>query len=1047
MSNVTTKSALDEIISDLGKYFGVLSKSAFVNYLSEYTAEESDQSFDTAIKYSHVNLGEVILNMQEGGKFTHDIIRQVSEKMNPKNENNASSEKIISTMRITYEPTTDAKNCIAVHGYTAGAKTKDQGSGGNDIDIFSMKKVLGLPETNEINQTPENPNKYTSPCLSVIQMFPALLTPANRDTGAISLLLNAISTLEISRAVPFIDIVSINNPTLTPEGSDGDGGRIMQMSLGQFLLGNDKVSGFNAKLIGAVDAEVVKEPPPPFDPNEQKNKEAVRTIGTSGMELFTSPQTLVAGDESHYEFDSIENAERNVLTGDTASNTLHPGGKRAAPVIDRFRPLMTLTEFKVNVSPLTGFMSYKSADLTLVLHDRSRLAEIAPFVKPDNFNNTDFLIEYGWAHPENKVHTFQPLGNSLTLDNLKGNLDANHIGLFLSHLRCKEKYKVVNSSFSFDDVGQVQINIKLAMLGADDLNLAKIGQGGKVEDQFRAVERITSAIADINKKMSAFNQGSGSEDVTGDGNILNVASSTESAVNLSEESQKKIRQFLSKNKGKDNVQDIKLLQQYFTDLLGPNGDGKGGAVASLKKSIAEVIQDKIKIIRNGYDPWIRTMEMGSKRITEGNIGKYVSLAKVFSVFLGMPLADTRKFDDIQIYFYAFNDRASFCSNLNIASFPIDIDDLETMLKEELKLEANMPIMKFLNFINKAFILDQGAPAYGMSNIYGERDKEDLTNRKIKKEFEDDATAMFGEKQKVLRSAYGEGEELSFKLPSLKIKIESIPAAKKTIDSDGVNETGSDKSILRLQIFDSQATSYTCLAKLLSAAKKNQLNVLTKSAGNVINRNTTSPDHQSIFNQHITNAIQQQLLSPIPLDEKSVPKALSATDGKRHFQLTGGFTALKNFIMRSMPSARYGSQNSGIIKATVQSMQNPLLATVNMQRQGLRSGEEAQSKRDSGVPMTVQPIECSLQTIGCPLWEFGQHIFIDFGTGTTVDNIYVVIGIDHSIKQGEFISSLKMQQLTAWGVYESMIDTVTKATAILADKMKDDQDSNPSDSKK
>jgi hypothetical protein len=1039
MSNITVKPGLDEIVGELGKYFGIVSKNAFLNYI---TQDQTTSGFETTYNSIPTTLGDVILSMQEGGKSTHDIIRQIAEKIKPANADDPIIKKISSTMRVTYEPTTDANNCIAVNGHTAGAKTNDQGS--ETSGVFSIKKTLGLPENSDINRVPEQPDKDTAPALSVIQMFPSGLTPANRDTGAISLLLNAIPTLEISRAVPYIDIVSISRtPALTPDDNDADAGRIMQMSLGQFLLGNDTVKGKNAILAGAIDAEVLKDPPPPLDDDDKKQTEVMKSIGTAGMEMFTSPQTLVNADEVYNEFDSVQELSRNVLTGDTDATTRHPGGKRATPVIDRFRPFMSLVDFKVNVTPTVGLMSYKSADLNIILHDRSRLAEIAPFVKPDSFNRNHFLIEYGWAHPENKVHTFRPLGNSTTMEQLKNAPDANLIGLFISHMRCREKYGVVNSSFSFDDVGQVQISIKLAMLGGEDAYNSKIGQGGEIEEQVKAVRRITEAISEIKKKIDATAKSEGSEDVTGDGNILNVASSAESAVNLSEESQKKIKLFLSKNRGKSTVQEIDQLKNYFSELLGPNGDGKGGVIGSLNKSITDEIKRKMDVIKNGYDPWIRKMSFGSKSITDGNIKNYVSLAKVFTVFLGMPLTSTRKFDDIQIFFYAFNDKASFAREMNIAQFPIAINDLETMLKEELKLEANMPIIKFVNFINKAFVGDQGATAYGMTGIFGERDKENKTKRKIAKQFEEDGTAMFGEKQKILKSAYGEGEELSFKIPTLQIKVETVPAAKKTVSSDGVNEPGADKTILRLQIFDSQTTSFACLSALLNAAKRDQLGVITKSAGNVINKNTTSPDHQEQFNFHLMNAINFNLLEPIPINEKVTKETISMLggDGKRHFRIKGGFPALKNFIMRSMPSARYGSQNSGIVKATVQSMQNPLLATINMQRQGLRPGDEPQSKRDAGVPMTVQPIECSLETLGCPLWEFGQQIFLDFGTGTSIDNIYQVTGIDHNLKSGEFKTNVKMTQLTAWGVYESMLDSVMKATAIIADKTKNPDNSN------
>ena len=1041
MSDITVPPSLDEIVSLLGRYFGTTSKSAFLSHLAK---GQQTTGLGTVSETSPTTLGDVILDMQNGGKFTHDIISQVAEKLsNLYNINmttgrgSPSFQELEKMFRITYEPSEDTKRSKIVHGHTSGAKLADQGIPA--ADVFSIRRVLGVSDASIINKNPSTPDKLTSPGLSVVQMFPSTLTPANRDTGAISLLLNAIPTLEISRAVPFIDIVAISRtPMLSMDGDDTNTGRIMQMSLGQFLLGNDKVTGASSVMAGAVDAAVAKDPPPPLDENGDNKKEFVQMpFGTSGMEMFTSPQTLVNADEMHYEFDSIESERFNTLTGEKNSSTLHPGGRRAAPVIDRFRPLMSLVDFKVNVAPTKGTMSYKSAEMNLVLHDRSRLAEVAAFVKPDNFNRNHFLIEYGWAHPENKVHEFKPLSNGTNISALDTAAYSNLIGQFISQMRAKEKYGVVNSSFSFDDVGQVQINVKLAMLGGDDAYRAKIGQGGEIEEQVEAIRKITEAIAEVRKKISSAGQsGEGSEDIMGDGNVLNVASTTESAVNLKKEDVEKISKFLRKNSGKSSVQEIEILKESFTKLLGPNGNGKG-MLKDLQNSIASEVKRKMDVIKNGYDPWLRPISLYETDINEKNIKSYVSLGKIFTVFLGMPLADTKKFDDIQIYFYAFNDKASFAKNLNIAQFPIPHNDLDTMLKEELKLEANMPILKFVNFINKAFVNDQGSPAYGMSSIYKDRSKDNKVKRDINKKFEEDGTAMFGEKQKILTKAYGPGAELLFKMPSLRIKIETVPAANKTIQSDGINEPGAEKTILRLHIFDAQTSSFTCLASLLNAAKRSQIGVITKSAGNIINKNESDTNHQEQFDQILEDAVNSGLLEPIPIDATArtsvnMKSPEEAGEGRRFYRLAGGFPSLKNFVMRSMPSVRYGSQNSGILKANVQSMQNPLLATVNMQRQGLRPGDEPQNKRDAGVPMTVQPVECSLETIGCPLWEFGQQIFIDFGTGTSVDNIYQVTGIDHMIKSGEFKTNVKMTSLLAWGVYESMVDRVMEANAVLAD---------------
>jgi len=95
----------------------------------------------------------------------------------------------------------------------------------------------------------------------------------------------------------------------------------------------------------------------------------------------------------------------------------------------------------------------------------------------------------------------------------------------------------------------------------------------------------------------------------------------------------------------------------------------------------------------------------------------------------------------------------------------------------------------------------------------------------------------------------------------------------------------------------------------------------------------------------------------------------------------------------------------------------------MMRSPGADGADAQGTRDSGLPMRVSPTSLSIETFGCPLFNFGQQIFFDFGTGTTADNIYAVVGIDHTIGPGEFKTSVKLIQLDTWGKFESMIDTV------------------------
>jgi len=94
------------------------------------------------------------------------------------------------------------------------------------------------------------------------------------------------------------------------------------------------------------------------------------------------------------------------------------------------------------------------------------------------------------------------------------------------------------------------------------------------------------------------------------------------------------------------------------------------------------------------------------------------------------------------------------------------------------------------------------------------------------------------------------------------------------------------------------------------------------------------------------------------------------------------------------------------------------------------GTTAQGSRDSGVPLQTAPVSLSLTTFGCPVINYGQSFFCDFGTGTTIDNVFVVSGIQHSISKGKFETKLKMTQVDAFGKYTSMISNITKAITAI-----------------
>jgi hypothetical protein len=71
-------------------------------------------------------------------------------------------------------------------------------------------------------------------------------------------------------------------------------------------------------------------------------------------------------------------------------------------------------------------------------------------------------------------------------------------------------------------------------------------------------------------------------------------------------------------------------------------------------------------------------------------------------------------------------------------------------------------------------------------------------------------------------------------------------------------------------------------------------------------------------------------------------------------------------------------------------------------------------------------------MGNTLVNFGQRVFVDFQTGTTVDNIYVVNGVSHTFSPGEFKTEVKFVFYDGYGKYRSFIDQVNAFAVQLDD---------------
>ncbi|HIK81194.1 MAG TPA: hypothetical protein EYF94_09785, partial [Porticoccaceae bacterium] len=176
---------------------------------------------------------------------------------------------------------------------------------------------------------------------------------AAADGMALTVFLNAIPTIEWSSAVPYIDVQFIQ------EGGNNEPAA-RAPSIYRFLMGENMYSSELSK------ASRFEEVP--------KSEESAGSRWMSGMEVFTSPQTMVNANER------------------TSGNKRVGGLNDGSGVIDPFRPFMSLQDLSINIYPRVNNIIFTEGTLKLKLHDKSRIGEISGFTSPQGFGKTFIII-------------------------------------------------------------------------------------------------------------------------------------------------------------------------------------------------------------------------------------------------------------------------------------------------------------------------------------------------------------------------------------------------------------------------------------------------------------------------------------------------------------------------------------------------------------------------------------------------------------------------------------------------------------------------------
>ena len=795
--------------------------------------------------------------------------------------------------------------------------------------------------------------------------------PSKRNTNECDLFLNSMPSIFASRLVPYLNV---EFQTIDHGGNTG---------LMRFLLGANasKSPGDIAINAGNTTTHAKTQDP---------------DYASVGMEAFTSPQTLT----------NIDN-----LT--TTSG-------RYVDVLDPFRPLASIDQLNVSIVPAgAGTYTYKKATLTMKLHDRSRLTEFAELITPKRYNDVTVWLTYGWLAPQEDDNVYSKFINEKMLQ--------------------REAYGIVNSSFTFDSVGQITINVELFTRGIAQLQTTPIAGENIAE-----VERLR----ELGEEIAKLRKVTLNEPPEGIGKDLRIYQMLDSAqaggfpdmnVKQASEAIQSLEKSLNKSKGGDK-QNEKLLVKALQDFYGTKGD-KFNHKEEVDSQITSLVQKRFEELMKGPDPFMPTGPSKTKFV-EPDLDKAcalyvkepenlkikfnkkaVSFGKLFSVFVLPPLLSKHTVDEIQLIFYAMNEQCGPVSLHSVAEFPIDLMSFMDQYRDHVASRGGerLTISEFMQLVINSQFMDNRAIGYGLRTFYEPYDPKNPEARmkggNAEKEFESSLAAQI--------SRYG-----GFKKPNIDMYVETLHvgvlkpgerASKNAlIDQlgDSIRTTTSrseltpeqrkangQTTIMRIHIYDKQLTPYVDVESIVQVDAQGGTLFATVNVGKVKSELVERRRKSSGFEDDTPMGSLVQSKS----NTSKYGYSLIGKDG------VGSNSLVRDYLASSVPKITFGTNGSTVLAASLASKQDPQLSTVNMlKNERIKNTVSPNGAGDYGLPMRVVPATLSLTTLGCPLAAMAQQYFIDFQTGTTLDNLYIVTGLAHSITPGKFETAWTMGYSDAYG---------------------------------
>ena len=654
-------------------------------------------------------------------------------------------------------------------------------------------------------------------------------------------------------------------------------GRYSRLSLASFLRQSTT----------ATDDKIFYEATPIIFNTSNTTQKNITSGKVVGMETFFAPQTLLPDPT-----EILSNPRR----------------------LDTSVPLLSLNSFSIGIETVgIALLSKKTADLSITLHDRSRLSDISPLVSVGNFSSLYFDIEWGWSHPHGEAKLDNP------------------IAMYLNSLRFREVFAPISYNMTMAENGAMTINIRLVGGTSIDAVNGSILNGGFLTRTY-ASQILDKLIKTEIREESDEKQAT--EEVRTVTQVLIDKSRTGSMVNRAfiEE----IWRYVGKEASTDT--DRKDLITHLTEILKTS-------VYYKNEEIFNVIRQNMPAV-TAYTPSSQIFDQLKAKYgdTIADVD-FTSIAGYLTLLVGMPLAATGLYSEVQIHTFKFNRAAGDMGEKLIADAPVRIADVFRRPDADGSLAKNTSITNALTLLAN-YLSNPKQPIYGLSNPT-EYSQIKVTDSKQP----EGEPAKVGEDKVKTTDTFVKPPE--FVTPSIRYIIRSVPAKEYADDKKTIADYKSnpEKLIAQIIIYDSNS----------------------------------SPNYDKIIGAY----------------------GYAKLKGKDGATITPDIA--KDVFKRAFPSIVYGATNSMIKAINISTDINNAIGQQNMLDVG-KAIFLGRSKSDESTDVgeiSLFPGSVTVTMIGLPIIERGQEVYLDLGTGTTLDALYYVTSVKHDFRPGEFTTILTL----------------------------------------